>query len=355
MQALGTMEELPAEYVAGLEASNLAPLWPNLRALLPPGRPARRTRPTLWRFADVRPQLLRAGELTPIERAERRVLVLANPGFGPDSLQATASLYAGLQLVLPGEIAANHRHTPSAVRIVVEGSGGYTIVDGVKCAMERGDVILTPAGVWHEHGHEGTGPVVWLDVLDLPLIYYLEASFAAEGALQNIRLLSDERLDRFLVGGLLPVEPEGADGEGDYPLTHFPWARSRASLEALARRSPDDRPLRLAYVNPLNGNACLPTIGLTAMMLRPGERLLIPGTSASAVFHVVEGRGRAKVDVEEFEWSGADTFAVPTHASIEVANLSTTSPAFFVVADDAPLQKALGIHDLLLERRPTHA
>ena len=172
--SLGRLEDLPADYLAALATLSVAPLWPQLRGLLPRGMPARQTLPHAWRYQDIRPQLLRAGELTPIEKAERRVLVLCNPGHGLDKLIATPTIYVGLQLILPGEVAPNHRHTPTAVRFVVEGSGGFTCVDGEKCPMEKGDLILTPAGLWHEHGHEGTGPVIWLDALDLPLVYGID-------------------------------------------------------------------------------------------------------------------------------------------------------------------------------------
>ena len=123
MSALGTLSELPAAYLDGLAAHNLVPLWPSLRKALPHDAPLRRTQPVLWRYADIRPRLLEAGDLTPIEKAERRVLVLANPGLGLDNMQATPSIYIGMQLILPRETAPNHRHTPSAVRFVVEGEG----------------------------------------------------------------------------------------------------------------------------------------------------------------------------------------------------------------------------------------
>jgi len=160
MSALGTIEELPLAYRQDLTAKNLVPLWPSIRAALPYNIPTRRTKPVLWRYRDIRPQLLEAGRLTPIEKAERRVLVLANPGLGLENMQATPSIFIGLQLILPRESAPSHRHSPSAVRFVIEGDGGYTIVQGEKLPMEKGDLILTPSGLWHEHGHEGTSPVV---------------------------------------------------------------------------------------------------------------------------------------------------------------------------------------------------
>ena len=129
---LGRLEDLPQDYRDELTAQNLVPLWPSLRAVLPPHIPARRTQPTHWSYEALRPLLLKAGELTPIEKAERRVLVLANPGHGLEKMQASAAMYLGMQLLLPGELAPAHRHTPNAVRMVVEGEGAWTLVGGEK-------------------------------------------------------------------------------------------------------------------------------------------------------------------------------------------------------------------------------
>src|SRR5574343_113948 len=186
MLELGRLEDLPQDYRDALTAQNLVPLWPSLRAVLPPHVPSRKTQATHWPYRPLRELLLKAGELTPIEKAERRVLVLANPGHGLEKMQASAAMYLGMQLLLPGEWAPSHRHTPNAVRMVVEGEGAWTLVDGEKCHMSRGDLILTPTGLWHEHGHDGDAPVVWLDVLDLPLVYYMEASYHINGTRQTV-------------------------------------------------------------------------------------------------------------------------------------------------------------------------
>ncbi len=133
MATLGTLEELPRDFRDAMRAAAVSPLWPAMRNLLPRDRPVPATRSGHWRYASLRPLLLRAGELTPVEKAERRVLVLEDPGRGPGAMCATPAIYAGLQLLLPGETAPAHRHTPSAARIVVEGEGAYTVVDGERC------------------------------------------------------------------------------------------------------------------------------------------------------------------------------------------------------------------------------
>lgn len=343
MAELGTLEELPIDYRKALTDLNLVPLWPSLRAVLPYGKPTRRTTPTLWRYADIRPKLLEAGELTPMEKAERRVLVLANPGHGLENMQATASIYIGMQLILPNETAPNHRHTPSAVRFVVEGEGGFTVVSGEKLPMERGDLILTPPWLWHEHGHHGSGPVIWLDALDLPMIYNLELSYVEEGASQNIHPWPDASQTHYRRAGLAPFGSLDRS-KPDFPLLRFPWRDVREALQALANSAGSNEAIHLAYVNPQTGDECLPTLGFSALMLRPGEELHLARRSASAVVHVVEGSGHAHVDGVQVDWCDADTMAIPTHAEVALVNTSSTKPAYLFMIDDAPLQRKLGIY-----------
>ncbi len=340
---LGRLDELPADYLAALAPLSLAPLWPQLRGLLPRGRPARQTMPHVWAYRDVRPHLLRAGELTPIEKAERRVLVLCNPGHGLDRLVATPTIYVGLQLILPGEVAPNHRHTPTAVRFVVEGRGGFTTVDGEKCPMEKGDLILTPAGLWHEHGHEGTGPVVWLDALDLPMIYAMEASYAVEGPPQQPRPVADASQNRYRRAGLVPYGSLGRPSRPAYPQIRYPWKEVREALLALATVTAAGEPVQLAYVNPETGAPCLPTLGFSAQLLRQGQELTPRRRSASSVMHVIEGRGESLIDGVTLSWSEGDTLAVPTHASVTHRALAADAWLFHV--DDAPMQRALGFYE----------
>ena len=344
MSQLGTLEELPLDYRQGLTARNLVPLWPNLRAALPYGIPSRRTKPVAWSYADVRPRLMEAGRLTPIEKAERRVLVLANPGLGLENMQATPSIYIGMQLILPRETAPNHKHSPSAVRLVVEGRGGYTVVDGERLPMERGDLILTPSGLWHEHGNGGTEPVVWLDALDLPTVLALEASYCLEGDPQVVRNQPDASQSTYLRSGLVPFTSLN-NPRDRYALKRFPWKDVRAALESLATVTNIGEAVQLAYVNPETGAECMPVLGFSALMLRPGETVKPRRCSASAVLHVVEGQGTALVDGVELGFAENDTFAVPTHAKVQISNHSTTKPAFLFQIDDAPMQRKLGFFE----------
>lgn len=343
MNELGRLEDLPEDYRATLAAKNLVPLWPSLRAVLPPGKPAIRTQPTCWSYQGLRPLLMRAGELTPIEKAERRVLVLANPGHGLEKMQASATIYLGMQLLQPGEWAPSHRHTPNAVRMIVEGTGAYTTVEGEKCPMHRGDLILTPTGMWHEHGHDGSEPVVWLDVLDLPIVYYCEASYVTEGKAQAVAAEGVER--DYQRGGVVP-SPMFARSRSNFPMLRYPWADVRKTLESIAARQPEIEAVQVAYVNPENGHDCQRILGYSALMLRPGERLGMPARSTAMVFHQIEGAATVSAAGTEFRLDAADTCCIPGYTPITLANLASDRPAFIFIADDAPLQKKLGVYEI---------
>lgn len=338
---LGTLEELPQDYRDALGRFGVAPLWPQMRVLLPHNAPRPATRSGLWRYQDVKPLVLRAGELTPVEKAERRVLFLVDPGRGPGAMQATSTIYVGLQLLLPGEAAPAHKHTPSAARIVVEGEGAYTVVDGEKLPMHAGDLILTPGGCWHDHGHDGTEPVIWLDALDLPLFVYLEGSYAIEAPLQTPRNRPDPSEVEYRAAGLLPTRRRDKTAPA-FPMMRYPWIRTEAALRKLAEHA--DAAIELDYVNPETGESCLPVMGFTAMMLKPGRPDRPALRSSSAVFHVVSGSGTSIIDGISHAWSAKDTFSAPPFAVIE-HTAKGTEPAFLVRIHDAPMQEKLGYYE----------
>lgn len=343
-EQLGTLDELPADYVSALTGQAAQPLWPSLRGILPYDRPAHRTVPHIWRYKELRPLLLRAGDLTPMDKAERRVLMLANPGLEGEPF-ATASIFFGLQLILPGETAPNHRHSPSAVRLIIEGEGGYTTVEGERCPMHRGDVILTPSQLWHEHEHGGDGPMVWLDALDAPLVTKMEASYCIEGAPQNPSNAPDSSQTRYRRAGLMPYGRLNRSA-GMYPQVRYPWAEVRQALTDLAHGSGPAEPLQLAYVNPETGLECMPVLGFSAIMLRPGEELTPARTSASSGWLAIEGRGESEIEGRTLAWEESDVMAAPTHAQVTHRNGSSTDPAFLIQIDDAPMQRKLGFYEV---------
>ena len=355
MHELGRLEDLPQAYRDELTALNLVPLWPSLRAVLPPGVPTRNTQPTHWPYQSLRPLLMQAGELTPMEKAERRVLVLANPGHGLENMKASPAMYLGMQLLLPGEWAPSHRHTPNAVRMIVEGEGAYTTVDGEKCPMERGDLILTPTGLWHEHGHDGTDPVVWLDVLDLPVIYYAETSYAIEGQRQEVKPGHGEQA--YARGGVAPtplfVRQNGEAGagagavasHGGYPMLRYPWADAEAALQVMAADLPGQEAIQITYINPETGKDAQNNLGFYALMLRPGQTLRLPARSPSCVFHQIEGGTDVAVEGHTFTLAEADTCCTPGYTAVTLTNRSASAPAFVFMADESPFHRKLGVYE----------
>lgn len=342
LDALGRLEDLPADYVKALAEQHLVPLWPSLRGLLPAGAPRPSTRPAAWSYKALRGLLLRAGELTPIEKAERRVLVLTNPGHGLDSMKVSPAMYLGLQLLLPGEWAPSHRHTPNAVRMIVEGSGAYTTVDGERCSMERGDLILTPSGLWHEHGHDGDQPVVWLDVLDVPLVYQLEVSYAVEGHRQEVKAGHGDA--SYASGGIAPT-PLFLRSDQRYPMLRYPWSTVRSALERQAANNMEAASVQVTYVNPETGEDAQNILGFHALMLRPGASQRLPIRSPACVFHVVEGQVDMRIASESFTLIEADTSCAPGFAEVSLQNRQSDKPAFVFIADEGPLHRKLGLYE----------
>src|SRR3982074_1385855 len=154
----------------------LTPLWEKLHHLVTP-EPVSPCQPAIWHYREVRPHLMMAGGLITAKEATRRVLIRENPGF-PGQATITGSLFAGLQLILPGEVAPAHRHTQSALRFIIEGQGAYTAINGEKAIMSPGDLVLTPGGKWPHQGNDPAQPMVWLDGLDIPLVAFFDVGFA---------------------------------------------------------------------------------------------------------------------------------------------------------------------------------
>src|ERR1700726_2335912 len=197
------VEAIRQGYYDRIAAYDMAPLWEVLKNLVIT-EPRSAAAAAIWHYKDVRPLIAEAGDLITAKEAERRVLVLENPALRGKS-RATNTLFAGLQLILPGEIAPAHRHTASAIRFVLDGEGAYTQVEGEKTIMWRGDFVMTPHGTTHDHGNTSTKPMIWLDVLDVPTVNFFETGFSEHlGAdTQNTAREHGDSIDRF-GSGVLP-------------------------------------------------------------------------------------------------------------------------------------------------------
>lgn len=326
---------------------NLTPLWEVLHALVP-REPATPCVPALWRYEQVRPFLMRAGEAITAEEAVRRVLILENPALRGQSA-ITQSLYAGLQLILPGEIAPSHRHTQSALRFIVEGSGAYTAVDGERATMHPGDFIITPSWAFHDHGSDAAGPVVWLDGLDIPMLRFFDAGFAENGAAQAQEVQRPEGTSFARYGhNMAPLRHDAPFGATS-PLFSYPYERSREALHQLERDAPIDAwdGVKLRYVNPLTGGAPMPTMATFMQRLPAGFSGQPYRQTDGAVFSVVEGTGTVHIDgtapekKNSFSFGPRDHFVIP---SWHTARFESERGCVLFSYSDRPVQQALGIH-----------
>jgi gentisate 1,2-dioxygenase len=322
-----------------IDKDSLTPLWEVLGNLVPP-RPATPCVPALWRYAQVRPFLMEAGELITAREAERRVLILENPGLRGAS-SVTHSLYAGLQIILPGEVAPSHRHTQSALRFVIEGEGAYTAVDGERTNMRPGDFIITPSWTFHDHGNPGDVPVVWLDGLDIPMVSFFDAGFAERypEELQPVSKPEGDALARF-GANLLPIEY--ASASRTTPVFTYPYARSREALEQLRRHGAPhpSHGIKMQYANPATGGYPMPTIGAFLQMLPAGFDGKPYRSTDGTVYCAVEGSGRSQVGEKTFEWEAHDVFVVPSWCKV---SHQTAGDAVLFSFSDRPVQKALGL------------
>ena len=324
-----------------LAERNAAPFWESLARLVSP-EPITPVQPAHWSYQAMRPLLLEAGERITAEQAERRVLVLENPGLRGSS-QITQSLYAGIQLVLPGEIARSHRHQASALRFVMESRGGYTTVEGERVTMHAGDFILTPSWTWHDHGNpaESDSPAIWLDGLDIPLVNSLSGSFAEHYPTeqQPVTRAEGDAQARY-AANMLPVEYRAPRLSS--PVFAYPYARSRAALQQLARNGPVDAThgVKMQYINPVTGGAPLPTIGAYLQLLPAGFEGQAYRSTDATIYCVAEGAGASRIGEQTFAWHEHDVFVAPSWSP--VAHRATSEAVLFSFSD-RPVQKALGL------------
>jgi gentisate 1,2-dioxygenase len=302
-----------AEFYQRLRPENLAPLWEVLAALVTP-TPRTPAIPAAWSFDRIRPMLMEAGELISAAEAERRVLILENPAL-PGQSRITQTLYAGLQLILPGEVAPAHRHVQNALRFIMDGDGAFTALDGERAYMHRYDLILTPGLLWHDHGNETEQPMIWLDGLDIPLVQMLDGSFVEHrqdrGAWPTTRPAGDARLR--WGRNLRPIHHDRKPGQAN-PLFIYPFAEWRETLEAL-RRSEDPHPhdaYMMEFINPIDGGPVMATISAFARLV-PAGFATRPARATDGMIHVVvEGSGSMKIDAADFRLAPGTILVTPS-------------------------------------------
>ncbi|MCR1782358.1 cupin domain-containing protein [Nocardioides carbamazepini] len=326
-----------ADFAARLQDQSMRALWHVLADVMTEN-PVQPAVPHLWRWRDVAPLVNEAGDLVTAEEADRRALMLINPGLAHLPASTTATLFAGIQSVLPGEIAPAHRHTPSALRFVIAGEGAYTGVAGNEMRVSPGDLVLTPNWSWHDHGNDTSEPVVWLDCLDTPLVLMLNAVFYQRHEQVRHPVTTDAQMswERW-ASGMRPVG-QTHDAYGS-PILSYPWAKARATLHALRDEpvSPYDGVI-LEYLNPADGGSVLPTSSAYLQLLRPGQRTWAHRHVSSAIYHVAEGRGSTTIDGQTYDWAEGDSFVVPGW-SWHQHNAGSGEAVLFSYTDAATMRK----------------
>jgi gentisate 1,2-dioxygenase len=334
-------EEELQDFYEELKAQHVTPAWISGGVGV---EPKSKAVPYVWHWRDLRPQAMRAAQLVGTEQAERRVLRLHNPELAGSS--ASNTLVANIQIVMPGEIARAHRHSPSALRFIIEGQGGYTVVNGSCIPMSPGDLVLTPNWTWHDHANDTDAPMIWLDGLDTPLVRMLEAGFYEQYGeeAQPVGEGADPSMAKYGAGGLRPAW-EPAPTARYSPLWHYPLSQARAALERLAPEgngSPFDGVI-LEYTNPLTGGPAMPTIACYIQLLQPGEHTQTHRQVCCTNYHVIEGSGYSLVGGRQLDWEDKDVFTVPTWTFHEHVNTGDR-PAFLFSFTDAPVMKALDLY-----------
>ena len=332
------------EYYRELDRLDSGALW-TVANDIEPWEPHSFSAPTLWRWSDLRTQALRSLDLVSPEDAGRRVVYLRNPQRREISA-VCGLLFSGIQVMRPGERASAHRHGASALRFVMEGSGGYTVVDGHRVDLHPRDFVLTPGGTWHDHGVDDDGEIcLWQDGLDIPLANALEANWyeVHPDHYQGVDHPPNDSAGAFGGPALLPVN---YSWDRPYsPLLRYPFDATYESLHRAAAagiESPFDG-VMLRYTNPHTGGHVMATMGAAMQLLRPGEATRAHRHTGNVVYQVAKGSGHSVVGGRRFDWVERDIFCVPSWTPHAHANTSTSDDACLFSFNDFPVLEKLSL------------
>jgi gentisate 1,2-dioxygenase len=311
-----------------------------------------------WRWSEIAPyldkiaEIARMADVSPIEFAERQQFLLTNPGLG-GRLQVTSTMRCAVSIYNSGDVAPVHIHTPNASRTILSENGGYTTIEGERCAASRGDLILTPNGTWHDHGNDGSDPVVWIDVLDFPLMEFLDCVWLDEAYSGDIQ--GNSRAQRVTFpgsyshmlygrGGLMPdfLPHQRGFGRDTSPMFHYRGADVREALAGMRQEEGDPyEAIALRFINPATGGPVFPTLNYRALLLRPGEATRYKRETASTLYIALEGRGETEIGGTSLDWEANDIFVVPSFAWRRHINQGREDAVLYAVSD-APLMEKIG-------------
>jgi gentisate 1,2-dioxygenase len=332
------IEAMRQDYYSRIDRHGMKPLWTVMSSLIH-DEPQSRCAPAIWHFDDVKALVMESGGLISAEEAKRRVLILENPAVRGES-RVTNTLFAGIQMIMPGEVAPAHRHVSSAIRFVLDGEGAYTAVEGEKAFMAPGDFVITANWAPHDHGNTSDKPMLWLDVLDVPAVNFFETSFAEDfDTPTQATTRQDGDSLSFYASGVLP---DGAMTINRTPVINYTYARTRPIIERRMQAGDIDRNhgARVRYANPINGGPVLPTMGANLAMLPKGFRGAPYRSTDGTIFVCAEGEGSTNVDGEVLQWGPNDVFVVPSWK--RYFHTAAKQSVLFSISD-RPMQEALGI------------
>ncbi len=311
-----------------------------------------------WRWREISPflfkisEIARSAEVKPLETTDRQGILLTNPGLG-GRLQITNTIRCSIAIYNHGDIAPAHVHSPNASRTILSDKGGYTNVEGERCECRRGDIVFTPNGTWHDHGNDDPDPMIWIDMLDWPLMEYLDCVWVDQNfvdasqsnAKSQPTVFTDGHSTRLYGhGGLKPVFTSNQRGWGQMatPLFHYKGVEVREALDRLRKEKGDAfEAIKLEFVNPITGGPVYPTLDYCAQLIRPGEETAFKRETCSTFIVVMDGQGFSEIGGQRFDWETNDIMAVPNFMWRRHVNTGKSDAVLYTVSD-AALLRAIG-------------
>src|SRR5438105_1587282 len=314
--------------------------------------------PHRWRWREISPYLFRISEIArnadvkPLETTDRQGILLTNPGLG-GRLQITNTIRCSIAIYNPRDLAPAHVHSPNASRTILSEKGGYTNVEGERCECRRGDIVLTPNGTWHDHGNGDDEPMIWIDMLDWPLMEYLDCVWVdqdySDGTRSNAKsqpaIHADGHSARLYGnGGMKPVftSKQRVWGHQSTPMFIYMGVVICAKMQRLRREKGDPfEGIKMQFVNPVTGGPVFPTLDYAAQLLRPGEELELKRETCSTFIVVMDGKGFTEIGGQRFDWEKNDIMAVPNFLWRRHVNTGSEDAILYTVSD-AALLRAMG-------------
>lgn len=311
-------ERTDASLIAALAEIHYQPLWDRYQRITPLA-PSASDGAFHWPWREIENLTGRAGVEVGLEDAERRAVIMCHPAFNGE-IATTSNLISAFTVLEPGDRAVPHRHSAAAIRFGVQSEGSATIVNGRRCDMLAGDLILTPPMCWHGHINLSDHQTVWFDGANMPLVCELDANFFEPGSRDDDDFWKvDSGAERsWEVSGMTPLAGSMDNGDTS-PKFHYSGAATRAALSAM---TPDrDGSKLLRYINPLTGDAVMATLDCYARRLGAGMETMPRRATHNTICLVTSGQGRSTIGDATIEWSKNDAFSIPhwkwaTHQAI---------------------------------------